>query len=403
MKHLQFLLCILAGILLPGIGYGLPPLQLFVELTPAGGVLRPAPGSYSGPVVIDRPLTLDGAGAVTIDGGGSDTVLSVKADGAVVRGLRLTNSGDSHDGIDAGLLLEADGALIENNVIDNTLFGIHIKQANDNVIRNNRISSRPVEPNLRGDGIRMWYSHGNLIADNQFTKVRDLVFANSSDNRILGNSVHDSRIGMQFIFSPENRVQDNTISRNHTGIVVLYSDDLVIRGNRLRHMRSTAGSALSLKESSQVTIEENEVLHCAVGVGANAPIHPENIYYLKRNHFAFNDIALYFYGENGGHVIQDNRFEQNFVDVAASAPVGARYHRWRGNLWDNYEGFDRDRDGTGDTPHEIYAYSDRIWMDRPMARFFRGSPLLNLIDFTERLAPFSNPELVLRDPTPLRR
>ncbi len=38
-----------------------------------------------------------------------------------------------------------------------------------------------------------------------------------------------------------------------------------------------------------------------------------------------------------------------------------------------------------------------------MARFFRGSPLLNLIDFTERLAPFSNPELVLRDPTPLRR
>ena len=37
-----------------------PPLQLFVDLTPEHGVLRPLPGTYSGPVVITRPITLDG-------------------------------------------------------------------------------------------------------------------------------------------------------------------------------------------------------------------------------------------------------------------------------------------------------------------------------------------------------
>jgi len=34
-------------------------------------------------------------------------------------------------------------------------------------------------------------------------------------------------------------------------------------------------------------------------------------------------------------------------------------------------------------------------MDRPLVRFFRGSLALELIDFLERLAPFSQPEPLL--------
>ncbi len=75
-------------------------------------------------------------------------------------------------------------------------------------------------------------------------------------------------------------------------------------------------------------------------------------------------------------------------------------NEWRGNYWDDYEGFDRNNDGVGDTPYEIWAYSDRIWMDNPMAKFFRNSPVLELLDFLERLAPFALPSLILRDPEP---
>jgi hypothetical protein len=35
-----------------------------------------------------------------------------------------------------------------------------------------------------------------------------------------------------------------------------------------------------------------------------------------------------------------------------------------------------------------------------MATFFPSSPLLELLDFLERLAPFSLPKLILRDPQP---
>jgi nitrous oxidase accessory protein len=78
----------------------------------------------------------------------------------------------------------------------------------------------------------------------------------------------------------------------------------------------------------------------------------------------------------------------------------ANRNDWRGNSWDDYEGFDRDGDGVGDTPHELYAYADRLWMDVPPAQFFKGSPMLEVLDFLERLAPFSPPQLLARDERP---
>jgi len=388
-------------VLAPASAWGFPPLQLFVDLTPAGGVLRPPPGIYSGPVVISRPITIDGEGQVTIDGGGSGTVLSVRADGAILRGLHVTNSGKSHDQVDAGVLLEAHDAIVEGNVIDDVLFGIHVKKSDGNRIRRNRISSITGEPSLRGEGIRMWYSYENIIEDNEIVGVRDLVFSNSAENRIAGNVIRDSRMGMELVFSPDNDIENNRISGNLKGIVALYSDDLRIHGNRLEHMRDFAGSALAIKESSGVVIEGNEVLHCAVGMVANSPTHPENVLHLKGNRFAFNDVALYFYGEKGGHVIRGNRFEHNFTAVAVSASSSARANDWRGNYWSDYEGFDTDADGNGDQPFDVLVYADRIWMDRPFTRFFRGSPVLELVDFMERLAPFAPPQVILSDPEPL--
>ena len=132
----------------------------------------------------------------------------------------------------------------------------------------------------------------------------------------------------------------------------------------------------------------------------NSPVHPENILHLMRNHIAYNDVAIYFYGEKGGHRIHENRFHNNLLTVAVSAPSSALANDWRGNYWDDYQGFDLDGDGIGDTPHSVYLYSDRLWMDRPMTRFFRSSPALELIDFVERLTAFSEPDLILSDPVP---
>ena len=377
-----------------------PPLQLFIELTPAGQTLRPVPGTYAGPVVITKPIVIDGMGEVIIDGGGSGTVLVIEADGVVVRNCHITGSGNSHNQVDAAVLVAADNVLIENNLIDNVLFGVHISQGNGNTVRGNTISSRPGDRTLRGEGVRLWYSTENRIEDNQIHGVRDLVFTNSPNNLVMGNTITDSRMGLELVFSPDNEIARNHFSGNDHGIVGIYSDSLNIHHNRIEHQDNLLGSAIAVKGSSQTRIENNEILDCAIGLTANSPVFPENILYLYDNYFAYNDVAMYFYGDRGGHIIHGNRFAGNFQQVAVTGPTSALENDWLGNYWQDYCGFDQDGDGTGDTPYEVYLFAERIWMDRPMAKLFRGSPVLEMIDLAERLAPFSDPKMILQDPKP---
>jgi nitrous oxidase accessory protein len=377
-----------------------PPLQPLIDATPAGGVLRPAPGRYAGPATVAKPMTLDGGGKAILEGGGRGTVLRLAASGAVVRGLRLTGSGDSHDGIDAGLLIEGDDNLVENNALDDVLFGIHLRQGNRNRILNNRITGRPAPRGARGDGLRLWNSRWNRIEGNAFARVRDLTFANSPDNRILGNTLTDGRYGMHLVFSPRAHVENNRLSDTDTGIAVLYSPDLVLRGNTVAHALDGGGAGIAIKDSGSALVEGNEILHCAAGLSANAPLNTEAVLTVRGNRFAHNVVGLYFYGEKGGHRIEANRFENNLTQVAVSAAGVGEANLWRGNAWSDYQGFDRDGNGVGDTPHEVWLYSDRIWMETPRAKFFANSPALELLDLLERLAPFASPALILRDPAP---
>ena len=101
-------------------------------------MLKPPPGTYAGPVSSTKPLIIDGGGKVTIDAGDKGTVFVLQADGAMLRGLHLTGSGDSHDTDDACLDVRGHRNVIENLVIDNCLFGIDLKQSNHNIVRGNQ-------------------------------------------------------------------------------------------------------------------------------------------------------------------------------------------------------------------------------------------------------------------------
>lgn len=377
------------------------PLQPFIDLAAAGSVIHLAPGRYRGPAVIPKPLTLDGGGKARLEGDHHGTVLWVKASGSVVRGLTIAGSGDSHDGVDAGILIEGDDQVVEDNVVEDVLFGIHLRQVNRSRVARNRVSGRAAPLGERGDAIRIWNSRDNMIEGNDFFRARDLTFANSPDNRLVGNRLRDARYALHLVFSPRTVVEGNDIAETGTGIVVLYSPDVVVRNNRIAHALDGGGACIAFKDSGEGLVEGNTVLHCAVGLQANAPLNDERIITIRGNRFAHNFTGLSFYGEKGGHRVLANRFENNLTQVAVSAAGVAAANVWEANYWDDYQGFDRDGDGVGDTPYEIYVFADRIWMETPRAVFFRNSPVLELLDLLERLAPFSSPTLVLRDARPV--
>lgn len=385
---------------LPSWAWASLPLQPLIDATPAGGTLKLAPGEYAGPVVLSRPLMLEGGGKSLLRGDGNGTVLVVRTDGAIVRGLGIAASGESSDRMDAGILVEGDRNRIEDNVLTDVFFGIHLRAGRGNRILNNRVTGKDRPKGLRGDGARLWNSRENLIQGNHFRRVRDMTVANSPDNSFVGNTLEDARQGMELVFSPRARLEDNRIAHADAGIVVLYSPDAVLRGNRIAHVLDGGGSAIAFKESGAGLVEGNEAIHCAVGLTANTPQGGEAVLTIRGNRFAHNIIGMKFYGEAGGHRILGNRFEHNLSQVVVSAVGTGSANQWRGNYWSDYQGFDRNGDGVGDTPHELYLYTDRIWLENPMASFFRNAPGLELLDFLERLAPFAAPALILRDELP---
>lgn len=384
--------------------HGLKPFQDLVDAAPAGSILKPPAGSYAGPVTIDKQLTIDGGDQVTIDAGDRGTVVVLKTNDATLRGLHLTGSGDSHDTDDSCLDIRGHNNVIENIKIDNCLFGIDLKQSNQNLLRGNEIHSKDRELGIRGDGLRLWYSNDNIIENNTVTDSRDMVAWYSNRNIFKNNRGARSRYSIHFMFANDNIIEGNRFYDNAVGVYFMYTEGGAVRNNIISHATGATGMGIGFKESSGTIIENNEIIYCGIGIGNDlSPFQPDSTIEIRGNRFAYNGIGIMFNTETGGNNMNDNIFEGNLTQVAYGGR-GSNFNNprnsWSGNYWDDYQGFDRNSDGYGDQPHDLYSYADQIWIELPVARFFRSSPVMELLDFLERLAPFSTPDLILRDEKP---
>lgn len=381
--------------------HGLKPFQALVDAAAEGSELKVPSGNYAGPVHLKKQLTIVGDGTVEIDGGDKGTVFVIETNSATLRNVTITGSGESHDSDDGCLNVRGHGNTIENVRMESCLFGLDLKQSDQNVVRGNTIRSKPFDLGVRGDGLRLWYSHRNLIENNEVVDTRDMVAWYSNDNVFRGNVGRRSRYSIHFMFANNNVVENNRFYDNAVGIYFMYMEGGVARNNLISHATGATGMALGFKESSDILIENNEIIYCAVGVGSDlSPFQPDTTIRFKGNRFAYNGIAVQLTSELGGNVLTDNVFEGNLTDIFQAGRGKGDQNKWSANFFDTYQGFDRNADGIGDKPHEHYAYADQIWMEIPDARFFKSSPVMELLDFLERLAPFSSPELQLRDDKP---
>lgn len=384
--------------------HGLKPFQALVDKAEAGSVLRPPPGIYAGPVIIDKPLIIEGNDQVTIDSGDKGTVMVLNASNSTLRGLHLTGSGDSHDTDDSCLDVRGHNNVVENIKADNCLFGLDFKQSNNNLIRGNEIRSKELDLGVRGDGLRLWYSNDNIVEKNKIIDSRDMVAWYSHRNTFRDNLGRRSRYSIHFMFANDNVVERNQFYDNAVGIYFMYTEGGKVRHNIISHSTGATGMGIGFKEASGAIIEYNEIIYCGIGIGSDlSPFQPDSTIEMRGNRFAYNGIGILFNSETGGNNMVDNIFEGNLTQVTYGGRGdnnNSPRNTWLGNYWDDYQGFDRNSDDVGDQPHDLYSYTDQIWIELPIARFFRNSPVMELLDFLERLAPFSTPDLILRDEKP---
>ncbi len=379
-------------------------LQDAIDNAPEGSILKLPAGIYKGKIIITKPITIIGKeDGVVIDGEGEGTVITIKSSYVTLKNLKITGSGDRHDKLDAAISM-ANGKQCEisNCIIDDSLFGIDMQMISNSIITNNTITSKDIDLGLRGDGLRLWYSNDNIIRKNKLIKSRDMVIWYSHGNLIEENYGEHCRYSLHFMYAGKNIVKNNHYKFNSVGIFFMYSKDTIATGNSVQSSLGATGMGIGLKDVSNFTLKNNSVIYCAQGLYIDrSPFEPDTNNWIIGNQLLYNAEAIHFHSLSENNIIKNNTIMGNIEDVVNDSR-GAKTNEndIESNYWDNYAGFDRDGDNLGDTPHRVYQYADQLWIYNPDVKFFYGSPVISLLNFLAKLAPFTKPIFLFEDAKP---
>ena len=380
-------------------------LQASIDKLQAGDTLVLKPGFYRGPIHIKTPdVVIDGDGKSTITGNKGRSVIYIEAPGVTIQNLHIIESGDSPDRIDCGIkITKSDRFKVINNRIEECLFGIDVFWSNGGLVLHNDITSiARKEKGLKGDAIRFWYSKNNLVQENYWHDVRDMVVWYSSDNHFVGNHGKNNRYSIHFMYSHNNQISHNHFTQSSTGIFLMYSEKTIMNNNLIENAVGPTGMCLGMKETSSNQIIDNKFLYSSRGIYIDvSPFVPWKTNTLSGNEIAFCNTGIEFLKDQEGNIFTENMFHDNLIQVFVQGGGSLNRNKWIGNYWGDYAGYDRDGDNIGDFPHKIYQYHARLWNFNKNIKYFYGAPILFVLDYLEKLAPFSKPQFLLKDKKPV--
>ncbi|GDX79068.1 copper-binding periplasmic protein [Deltaproteobacteria bacterium] len=367
---------------------------------PAGSTIQLLPGEHRGPVLIDRPLTL--LGPARIVGPGQGSVVVVGAPDVTIRNLEITGSGLDATAGDAGVVVGADRARIEEVRIVHTFLGVDLRRSNHSIIRGCTIEGREDGPiGTHGDGIRLWESDHNEIVGNHLEHVRDMVAWYSEHNSFTDNVVEGSRYGAHLMHAEGTHLERNRFIDDVVGIFVMYSRDVVITNNLVLGADGAAGMGIGVKESDALTVTHNRLLASTLGIYIDsAPNRPDSFALFTDNLIAYDHMGLRFNGVRAGARFEGNNLHENHIQVAVSGGGQAGAATFTGNRWSDYTGYDLDGNGVGDLPYAPRSLARSVVDRRPAAAFFDGTPAAMLLDLLAAAFPMWSPPPMFTDDAP---
>jgi nitrous oxidase accessory protein len=377
-------------------------LQAAVDAANAGSSLCLDPGSFSGPVVVRVPLAIWGPREAVIRSTGEGTTIEVEASGSSLAGFTVDGSGGRFDTLDAAVHVVADDVRVEGVRVHNAAFGLLIEKANRVAVVNNVVQGPDEGPlGLRGDGIRLWETRDSEVRGNQVIGSRDMVIWYSSNNRLVDNTVVRSRYGTHFMYSHDNIVERNRYLDNVVGIFIMYSRNVTLRDNLLARSSGPGGMGLGIKESGNLTVADNAFIANTKGVYMDTtPLEPNDFNTFENNAFFHSEVAILMHSSEKRNKFAGNAFVSNHSQLQVEGGGNALGVDWLGNAFDDYQGYDLDRDGYGDIPYELRRLSSQLQSTYPQLQFFRGAITLTLLDAISSLFPMMQPETTLIDPRP---
>jgi parallel beta-helix repeat protein len=249
-----------------------------------------------------------------------------------------------------------DNVVSENIITGNSgdLFGsigIYVRESFYNVITGNIVKDNT--GNFFGSGIELKWSCYNIISENNFennvfsgihifAEEDDLhLWYNCYDNVITKNIIKDNTHGIYLFECLNNTISDNDISSNNIGLELEGANKSLISANTIsdnnkgievRVVRSeNDGTILKYSKENKIT-ENNIVDNLLWGIHVDDDV--------SENHFFHNNFE-----NNGGYALGGNAKDEGSNTWDDGIEMG--------NYWDDYFGWDLNRDGIGDIPYNI--------------------------------------------------
>jgi nitrous oxidase accessory protein len=365
-------------------------------------------GVYSGPLTVEKSVTLIGIDMPVIDGGGEGTVVIITADDVTMRGFTIRNSGQNNSHEDSGLVIQADRVTVEDNLLEDVLFGIYFADAADGIARNNIVRGYDLDLARRGDGIRVWFSSNVLLENNHVSITRDILIWFADDITIIDNTFKDARYGLHFMYSDNAWVENNHFTHNSVGTYLMYSTGLTVIGNDLSYNRGPSGYGIALKDMDAAVARDNWLIGNRVGLYLdNSPSLYEGFNEFTGNVFAYNDIGVAQLPSVERNLFSLNTFLDNTQQVSVRGRGTLQGNTWTvdgtGNYWSDYAGYDANGDMVGDMAYRSERLFETLTDSNASLRFFIYSPASQAIDLAAMAFPSLRPEVRLTDEAPLTR
>jgi len=355
-----------------------------IQAAAMGDTVQVEHGHYPAHLVITKPLTLKGLARPTLDGGNTGDVIRIQSPDVTIEGFIISNSGADLTAQNAGIYLEpgSDRAVIRDNVINYTLFGLWIEKARDVLVSGNNITGmRDLASAQRGNGIQLYNSSGARIVDNQVSFTRDGIYVDVSDHALFrGNRLHHLRYGTHYMNSNNNVWEDNESYLNRGGLALMEVRNQTVRNNRAW---GNSDHGIMLRTIQDSVIEHNVV----AGNGRGFFIYDAEYNVLRDNLIVGNRVGVHLWAGSIHNEVEGNDLIQNREQIKY---VASRDEDWgvkQGNYWSNYLGWDRNGDGVGDVPYEANDLVDRLTWKYPAVKLLLNSPAVQTLRLVARQFP----------------
>lgn len=347
-------------------------------------------GIYSeGNIAIDKSITLTGVNNPVIDGKGGGEIFTIQADHVVIEGFIIRNVENSYVKDHAGIrIMKSKGCIIRNNILRDTYFAIYLENSDSCTVANNVVEGQAQTETSSGNAIHLWYCKNINIINNQVSGHRDGVYLEFVESSfITGNtSKNNLRYGLHFMFSNDNVYKGNRFIKNGAGVAVMYSKRIQMYENHFISNQGPASYGILLKDITDSRIEQNVFSKNTIAFLAEG----SNRLTVNENSFNNNGWGIKIMGSCEALIFKRNNFSGNTFEVGTNSK-NISGHLFENNFWSSYTGYDLDKDGIGDVPHQPVRLFSYMVEQIPTSVVLIRSLFVELLELAEKVTPSLTP------------